>query len=167
VLALLLQAFWVFAARDTLPRISDVVMGSLLRSRFDELAAMPPQKQASDLSEMQAMKELRAKTSPAAFFLTFYQRGFAYYAQRQFISDLDPRMLEFYQAADKRSALAVLLRLGIEYVYVPTWSWPTLERSYIKAIVEDSTLAMLVLDKFGYRLYRLKTGSVETRPHQR
>jgi hypothetical protein len=155
-LLVLLQAFWVFAARDTLPKMRDVVIGSLLRSPFEELAAMPAQERVGDLSEIEAIKEIRANTPRGALSLTFYHRGFAYYAQRQFITDLDLRMLDFYRAGDKGSALAVLRKFGIEYVYLPPWSWPTVDHSYIKDIVNDSSLATMILDRFGYRLYHLK-----------
>ena len=155
VLLALLQGVWVFIARYAQPNLSDVVLGSLLRSPFDELAAVPPQEQAGPLSEMQALRELRAKTPVDGHFLTFYQRGFAYYAQRPFISDLDPRMVEFYLAADTASALAVLRRLGIEYIYLPSWSWPTVDNSLITEIVHDPSLATLIVDRFGYRIYQL------------
>jgi hypothetical protein len=61
---LLLQAF-------SLPKMPDIVMGSLLQSRFEELVAMPPQERVGDLSELQVIREIRGKTPPAAVFLTF------------------------------------------------------------------------------------------------
>jgi hypothetical protein len=142
----------------------DIVMGSLLRSRFEELVAMPPQERVGDLSELQVIREIRDKTPPAAVFLTFYHRAFAYYAQRQFVSDLDLRMLDFYRAADKESALAILQKIGIEYVYLPPWSWPTIDRSCIKNIIHDPKLATPILDRSGYRLYKLKAEQLEAQP---
>jgi hypothetical protein len=151
----LAQAFWVFLARDVHPNIQNLSMGSLLRSRFEELDAMPPQELAGPLGELQVLRELRVLTPPDAHFITFYQRGFAYYANRHFISDLDPRLVDFYRASDKKNGFAFLRRLGINYVYLPGWSWPTIDKSEIKNIIDDPTLATRILDRFGYKAYRL------------
>jgi hypothetical protein len=87
--------------------------------------------------------------------LTFYQRGFAYYAERRFISDLDPRLVSFYKADNKLTAVTQLRELRVTYIYYPPWSWPTINGSLIKAITDDATLSTLVLEKFGFKVYRL------------
>jgi hypothetical protein len=156
-LLVLLEGFWVFMARDALPNLASVRMGSLLRPPLEELSAMPPQEHGGQLSELQALRELRAQTPPDARFLTFYQRGFAYYANRVFISDLDPRLIDFYRASDKQSGLAVLRRLNIDHIYLPGWSWPTIDKSVIKRIIEDSAVSTLIVDRFGYKVYRLNS----------
>jgi hypothetical protein len=155
-LAVLGCGVFLMLAREVVPQLPNLAFGALDRSRFEELAAMPPQDKLDALSELEAIRDLRAHTPEDATFVVFVQNTFAYYAGRRFIRDVDPRMADFYRAADKEAALAVLRRLGVGYVYLPGWSWPTVDHSFIKAIVEDPALAEPVAGRFGYRTFRLK-----------
>jgi hypothetical protein len=84
-----------------------------------------------------------------------WQNPFAYYADRRFIRDVDPRMVPFYQAKTDSAAVAALRQLGIDYVFLPPWAWPTILHSRIRSITEDAQTASLVADVAGYRVYHL------------
>lgn len=146
---------WIILAREVVPELPRLRLGALDRSRFAELDAMPAHATAGYLGELEALRELRAKTSKDAFFLTFFQNNFSYYSERRFIRDVDPRMIPFYRATTKELAIEELQRLGINHVYIPSWSWPTIDRSHINGIVNDPALAELLVSQFGYRVYRL------------
>jgi len=163
VVFVLLQSFWIFAAQYISPKLPQVAAGSLLRSPFEELEDVPPQQTEGDLAELQGMVQLRKETPADALFLTFHQRSFAYYAERRFISDLDPRLVDFYRARDKRTAIAVLRRLCVDYVYLPSWSWPTIANSFIKDIVGDSQFSTKIFSRNGYELYRLNPSTPNSR----
>lgn len=155
-LAVLGCGVFLTLAREAVPQLPNLAFGALTRSRFEELAAMPPQSKLDVLSELEAIRDLRAHTPEDATFVVFVQNAFSYYAGRRFIRDVDPRMADFYRTADKEAALAVLRRLGVGYVYIQSWSWPTVDHSFIKAIVADPALAEPVAGRFGYRTFRLK-----------
>jgi hypothetical protein len=152
--AVLLQGAAILFARDLSPNFATTSLGSLLRTRMQELEYMP-RVTGGPLNELEVLREIRSRTPPDSLFLTFYQRGFAYYAGRPFISDLDPRLVAFYRADDKLTAVTQLRKLRVNYIYYPPWSWPTINRSLIKAITDDATLSTLVLEKFGFKVYRL------------
>jgi hypothetical protein len=154
-LAAFLQSAGISVIRNLVPNVANASLGSLLRTRFQELEYMPPTT-GGPLNELEVLREIRHRTPPDATFLTFYQRGFAYYAERRFISDLDPRLIFFYRAGDKLTAITRLRELRVDYIYYPPWSWPTINRSLIKAITDDATLSTLVLEKFGFKVYRLE-----------
>jgi hypothetical protein len=154
-IAAILLGGWVLLARDIAPQVRHLSLGSLDRSRFDELAAMPAQGQGDTLAQLEVIREIRARTPADALFLVFTQNAFAFYAERRFIRDIDPRLTSFYRAKDKMSAYGILKQAGIDYVFLPSWTWPTIQNSWIDAIVRDPSLASLVVDRFGYRVYRL------------
>jgi hypothetical protein len=153
LLGLALQV-WVILARAA-HEAPNVHRASLERSRFQELADLPPQSTAGTFGELEAIRVLREKTPPDAYFAVFNQNTFAYYAGRRFIRDYDTRMADFYLAPTKVAAFEVLRRLGVDHVYLPSWSWPPVDKSFIKAIVQDPAMAILVDERFGYRIYRL------------
>lgn len=124
-------------------------------TQYDELDAMPSHAHPSHLVELDVMKEVRARTPRDAVFVVFHMNTFAYYADRRFIRDVDPRMIPFYRAADTVAAAAALRELGVGYVYLQPWSWPTVDNSLINSLVSDPAQATLVLEKHGYRVFRL------------
>ena len=63
--------------------------------------------------------------------------------------------MELYQAQDKEAALVHLHRLGVQYLLLPPWTWPTVQNSKITDIIKDPAMAQLVVEHAGYRLYRL------------
>lgn len=139
-----------------LPQLKYAVPIALTATPAEELAALPAQPGPSQFSEMEAIKELKQKTPSDAKFLVFNMNAFAYYADRRFIRDVDPRMIPFYRARTKREAVAFLRELEVDYIYIQPWSWPTVDNSLIKSVVADSSLATLVLEKYGYRVFRLE-----------
>jgi hypothetical protein len=154
--AVLALGVLAIAAREVVPQVPQLGLARAFeRDRFEESAAIAHQKPGSFLVEVDMVRRVRELTSPDAFFLIFHQNTFAYYANRRFIRDVDVRLVEFYRAPDKESALSVLRRFGFDYVYLPPWRWPTIDNSYIKPIVEDPAHARLVLDVAGYKLYQL------------
>lgn len=150
----LLAEFWGFLAL-TAPNMSDVTIGSLLSSRFAELERLPPQNISNVFAQLEAIKELRTKTPENALFLPFSEQAFDYYAGRNSVADLDPRMVEFYRASRLEDAIEALRKLGIQYIYIQSWRWPTIDKSYIRTIVSDKELATLIVDRFGYQVYKL------------
>ena len=124
-------------------------------TQYDELDAMPVHPYPSHLSEVDVIKELRNRTPPDAVFAVFNMNAFAYYADRRFVRDVDPRMVPFYRAADTEAAAGALRHLGVGYVYLQPWSWPTIDNSRIRDVVSDPRYATLVFEKHGYRIFRL------------
>lgn len=152
---ILLTGVWVVLARDAPPQLSNMRIGGIDRSRYAELDSLPSQTPNGLLPYLEIVRQIRAKTPADAYFLVMWQNAFAYYAGRRFIRDVDPRMAPFYKATDKGAAVAEIKRLGIDYVFLPPWGWPTILHSMIRPIVEDPRLASLVADVAGYRVYHL------------
>lgn len=124
-------------------------------TQYDALDAMPIHAELGHLGELDVVKEVRARTPKDAVFVVFNMNSFAYYADRRFVRDVDPRMIPFYRSADTASAAAALRALGVGYVYLQPWSWPTVDNSLIKSLVADPAYATLVFEKHGYRIFRL------------
>ena len=154
--AILLLQLIAVSGREIAPHLTDVNLeNTWQRDRFAEAAMIRAQPAGSFLAEIDMVRRVRDRTAPDAFFLVFHQNTFAYYAGRHFIRDVDTRLVEFYRARDQRVALAELRNLGVQYVYLPPWSWPTIQNSRILDIINDPAVAGLVLEHAGYRLYRL------------
>jgi hypothetical protein len=148
--------FVAAAGREVVPHLPDVNLARLWeRDRFSESSMISDQPAGSFLVEIDMVRRVRRITPPDAFFLIFHQSTFSYYAGRRFIRDVDTRLVDFYRAQDKRAAVAQLQLLGVQYVYLPPWSWPTIQNSKILDIVKDPAAAELVVEHAGYRLYRL------------
>jgi hypothetical protein len=153
---ILLLQFIAIAGREIVPHLADVKLSGLWqRDRFTESSLISDQPVGSFLAEIDMVRRVRTMTPPDAYFLVFHQNTFAYYAGRRFIRDVDTRLVDFYRAPDKDAALAQLRQLGIQYVYLPPWSWPTIQNSKILDILKDPAAAQLVIEHAGYRLYRL------------
>ena len=154
--AILVLQFIAVAGREIVPQLQDVNLARLWeRDRFAESSMISEQPAGRFLVEVDMIRRVRQATPPDAFFLVFNQNTFAYYAGRRFIRDVDTRLVEFYRAQDGAAALAQLRLLGVQYVYLPPWSWPTIQNSKILDIVKDPAAAELAVEHAGYRLYRL------------
>ena len=155
--AILALQFIMVSGREIVPQLSDVnFVGLWQRDRFTESAMISPQQPGRFLIEVDVARRVRDATPPDAFFIVFLQNNFAYYAGRRFIRDVDTRLVDLYRAQDKQSALAQLRKLGIQYLYLPPWTWPTIQNSKVVDIINDPTTAQLVVEHAGYRLYRLR-----------
>jgi hypothetical protein len=159
-LGLLIGSFLVFAGREIFPHIPNAALRSIAGTKVEELDALPPQPYQTYEYELEVMKELRARTPANAFFVVFYPNTFAYYADRRYMRDVDPRLVPFYRASTKNEGFAVLRRLHIQYVYLQSWSWPTVDHSRIREIVADPSLSTEIFEKFGYKVFRLADGEV-------
>lgn len=151
----LATGLWVVLAREIAPELGNLRFGGIDQSQYAELARVPSPAPAGSLAQLEIVRQIRDKTPPDAYFLVMNQNLFAYYAERRFIRDVDPRLVPFYRARDRAAAVAVLKSFGIDYVYLPSYEWPTVTHSWIRPIAEDPNLASLVLDVSGNRVYRL------------
>jgi hypothetical protein len=154
-MAALASALIVFADREIVPNRMSAGLRSISSSSIEELDALPPQSAGMPTYKLDVMKELRLRTPADALFVVFDPNTFAYYAGRRYIRDVDPRLAPFYQATDKFSAFRILKQLGVQYVYLQEFGWPTIDHSFIHEILADTTLSTKVFEKFGCRVYRL------------
>jgi hypothetical protein len=155
--AILALQFVVVSGREVVPHLGDVNLSQVWqRDRFSEASMISEHPAGTYLAEIDMVRRVKSITPPDALFLVFHQSTFSYYAHRRFIRDVDTRLVDFYRASDKPSALAQLRQFRIQYVYLPPWPWPTIQGSKILDIVQDPNVAELVVEHAGYRLYRLR-----------
>jgi len=111
--------------------------------------------QQSTLGEYQIIRYAKESTPKDSLFLILRLAEFGYYADRNYIRHIDPRMIEFYQAEDKDKAFEILSAMGIDYVLVPYYMDPSCYNSQLVHILADPQCADLVIDN-NYSLYRLR-----------
>jgi hypothetical protein len=99
-------------------------------------------------------------TSKDSVFLVFRIAEFAYYAERPFIRDIEPKMKPFYLSKSKDEALKVLNELGISYLLIPKYAIPMVYRSYVPQIISDPEISELVFETIGMSIYRLNKEKV-------
>jgi len=109
----------------------------------------------STMGEYQIIRYARESTPKDSLFLVLRMAEFAYYADRNYIRHVDPRMVEFYKAEDKDKAFEILSSMEIDYVLVPYYLDPSYYNSQLVHILADPQCADLVMDN-NYSLYRLR-----------
>lgn len=91
-----------------------------------------------------------------ALILTFQQAQLAFYGRHRFLSDIDPKLIPFYQQTDADAAHAELYRLGVTHLMLPGYAIPTVYNSAIDKIIAHPERVELIYEVDGNRLYRLR-----------
>lgn len=78
-----------------------------------------------------------------------------------FIRDTHPAMYQFYVAANKVDALRYLKSMGVTHINTPSYSTPTLHNSFMKSILADPTIATVLTNYDGNKIYALLSMSRE------
>jgi len=101
---------------------------------------------------------IREKTnSKSVFFISSVNMGeFAYYAERKFVVDTDPKFLPFYDVQNRADAKQFLSNMKIKYILIPPIAYPTWSKSQIKTLIKDASISNLLLASEGYRLFEIK-----------
>lgn len=67
----------------------------------------------------------------------------------------NPKLVDVYRSKSKRTCYEQMRRLGLNYVYVPSYSSPLITNTHLFEVLGDSSLSSLCLSFGGYRLYQL------------
>ncbi|MBL7223033.1 MAG: hypothetical protein ISS72_04195 [Candidatus Brocadiae bacterium] len=118
--------------------------------RGDELARL-----ARRSERFSALQHVRRAVPSDALVLVFRLNEFAYYARHKVISSWDPRMVGVYTQKDEKGVYRELLRLGVDYIYVPNYVLPTVGNTPVFRLLADPEVCDLVDLVEGYRLLRL------------
>lgn len=121
----------------------------------------------SRLGQMRLLATYRWAAPDRVRVLTLRQAEFGFYSPVRFISDIDPRLVDFYTAATIEQAVEVLRRLGVTHVVVPNYPTPSLYNSYLQEIVGRPDLSSEVADYSGYRLFQLVEPGAAAAPRAR
>ena len=97
-------------------------------------------------------------TSPKSRFLVFRQNDFACYSNRTFVRHLDPKLIPIYRLKNKKRAFSELVKMGVDYIFLPSYMTPTFTDTCIHKIVADPLLCHLVVEAGGSKLYELRNG---------
>jgi len=109
----------------------------------------------STMGEYQIIRYAKESTPKDSLFLILRMAEFGYYADRNYIRHIDPRMIEFYEAENKDKAFEILSAMGIDYILIPYYLDPSYYNSQLVHILADPQYADLVIDN-NYSLYRLR-----------
>ena len=97
-----------------------------------------------------------ARTIPeGAVCLVFRMNEFAYYVNRKLISSWDPRMVDVYTQRDKDGTYQALRRLGVDYIYLPNYTLPTVANTQVFRVLADAGMCEIVSFGDGFRLVKL------------
>lgn len=132
---------------QVLPFIVDIADG--FRSDWDRL------RNPKGHEPYELISYIHSSTSRDSIFLVFRMSEFGYYAQRKFISSLDPSMLPFFKTDSKSFAYNFLLSRDVDYIYVPPYEDPTITKTIVHKLLKDPKLTELVKDINGWRLYMI------------
>lgn len=124
------------------------------------------QKQEKTLLEqpqMRVMAFIRNNTPPDALVLAL-EASDMYYSGRRMISNLDPRLVDFYKARSPQQGFNVLKKLGITHVYVVASAQPTFYNSVLQEILADPKYAELAYTAAGNELYALDVAGNSANP---
>jgi hypothetical protein len=102
-----------------------------------------------------AVHSLKQYAEPDALVLSLWPADM-YYAKRQMLSYLDPRLIDFYAAPDVESAFARLMDLGVGYVHMPDYYLPPIYNSRLQDVLARPDLSELVFSAQAYQIYRLR-----------
>jgi len=136
--ALLQQVLW--SLRYTAP--VSVIMGPESQAIYENSA----------IPGASAYRHIRDESDPAARFLVFRQADFGFYAERNWIRHIDPRLMQALQATDKDELLTELTSIGITNVVLPPGTPATFYNSVFKDFLGDPNYARL--RPFGPGEYR-------------
>lgn len=87
--------------------------------------------------------------------LTFRKADAAFYLDVPYMAYLDSKLVPFYKAQSKEAGIRVLRGIKIGYVITPPYSEPTVYNSVLQDIIGDPLLATLLVDKGGYKLFKI------------
>lgn len=123
--------------------------------------AEPNKLALSPLGQMRLLATHRWTAPERVRVLTLRQAEFGFYSPVRFISDIDPRLVDFYTAATIEQAVEVLRRLGITHVVLPNYPTPSFYNSYLQEIVSRPDLSSEIADYNGYRLFQLRLAETD------
>ncbi len=92
---------------------------------------------------------------PGEKVLLFRPSDFGYYGRAQYMSYLDPHLIQFYKTTERDEARQILLDLGIRYVLLPDYLLSPYSNSQMSNLVGDLSFSHLLMTECDYRLYRL------------
>lgn len=110
----------------------------------------------SGYGKYKMLSAIRTLTPKDSLFLVFRQSDFAAFAQRRFIFMNNPKLIDVYGAKSKRECYERMRSLGLDYVYVPSYSSPLITNTHLFEVLGDASLSTLWMSFSGYRLYTLK-----------
>ncbi len=84
-----------------------------------------------------------------------------YYADKKMISNLDPILIDFYQASAAKQGWKILKELGVTHIYVVANAQPTFYNSVLQDIVSDNSFTELLYSAGGNQLYSLNSEIVK------
>lgn len=124
---------------------------------FDDWLKLKPYRNNIN-SKYYVLNFIREKTNNKSVFLIFSVNmgEFAYYAQRKFVVDTDPRFLPFYDIQNKADAKRFLSNMKINYILIPPSNYPTWYKTQIKNLIDDASISNLLLASEGYRLFEIR-----------
>lgn len=135
----------------------NLLSANLLLSERSKLAL-------SQLGQLRLVATHRWAAPEKVRVLTLRQAEFGFYSSVRFISDIDPRLVDFYTAANTDEAFKVLRRLGITHVVLPNYPIPSFYNSHLNEVVNRSDLSSEVADYSGYRLFQLAERGTSPEP---
>ncbi len=109
---------------------------------------------------LSVMRFLRNKTPLDASILSFKPADM-YYSSRRMISYLDPKLIPFYKEKEKKKAIILLRKLGVEYIHVPDYELPPIYNSTLQTILADNSVTSLIYSADGYQIYKILTSHIE------
>jgi len=101
-----------------------------------------------------AIEYIRANTPQDALVLAFKPSDM-FYSGRKMLSFMDPRMIPVYLETNPQRAVARLRNQGVEFVYMPDYTFPVLYNSVLLQVFADPTLSRLEHSLDGYQVYSL------------
>src|SRR5690606_29487891 len=85
-----------------------------------------------------------------------------YYAQRQMVSYLDPRLIPAYRERTPEGIARRLEALGVTHIYRPNYSIPPIYRSALMPMLSDARFVSLEFTDGYYDLYKLKREATDS-----
>jgi len=95
-------------------------------------------------------------TPEESLFLVFRWTDFAYYGNRKYIRDEDPRMHPVYKATSVEEVFIELKNLSVDYIVLPYFQYPTFYKTKLAELLANPEYTQLLVDLEYHRVFRLK-----------
>lgn len=123
----------------------------------------PQEKTLQEHPEHRVMAFIRDNTPQDALILAM-EASDMYYSNRRMISNLDPRMADFYKSASPQEGFNNLKKIGITNIYIVASAQPTFYNSVLQEIVANPEYTKLVYTSGGSQLYALRNSPLLSKP---
>ncbi|MEZ4979966.1 MAG: hypothetical protein R2772_11830 [Chitinophagales bacterium] len=108
-----------------------------------------------DYGPYQAIKWVNNNLSDNEKILVFRESDFAFYSNKHFAVDLDPKYIDLFQIQDIERLKSRLIDDNISYLLTVDYALPSIYNSSISDLISNPRYTEIIFSLFGYTIYRV------------